>query len=86
MTIVCISQNGRRSYVELMSTPKRALARKDQSRDNASPQGNKPIRTTLMIKEEVDVAVEVCAAVERRQKSEVVNDALTTYLKKKGHL
>jgi hypothetical protein len=39
-----------------------------------------------MIKEEVDVAVEVCAAVERRQKSEVVNDALTAYLKKKGHL
>jgi hypothetical protein len=69
-----------------MATPKRALARKYQQRGKAALQGEKPVRTTLMIKEEVDTAVEICAAVERRQKSEVVNDALTAYLRKRGHL
>lgn len=68
-----------------MAATKRALARKTQDQVKSQPQGDK-IRTTLMIHEEVDIAVEVCAARERKQKSEVVNDALTDYLKKRGHL
>lgn len=69
-----------------MPTPKRALARKGQQREKSSPEDDKPVRTTLMIKEKVDTAVEICAAIERRQKSEVVNEALTVYLTKRGHL
>jgi hypothetical protein len=68
-----------------MATPKRALARNPQDRGKSQPQGDK-IRTTLMLHEEVDIAVEVCAAKERKQKSEVVNEALTDFLKKRGHL
>lgn len=69
-----------------MATSKGALLRKGLHRGKSSPQDEKPVRTTLMIKEEVDTAVEVCAALERRQKSAVVNDALTVYLRKRGLL
>lgn len=68
-----------------MSTPKRALAQKQSAQANNQTAGSK-IRTTLIINEEVDVAVEVCAAKERKQKSDVVNEALTVFLRKKGHL
>lgn len=43
-------------------------------------------RTTLLISVGLDRMVEVCAAVERRQKSEVVNEALAAYLEKKPEL
>ena len=68
-----------------MSTPKRALAQKQNAQGKNQPAGGK-IRTTLIINEKVDVAVEVCAAVERKLKSDVVNEALTEFLKKRGHL
>jgi len=38
------------------------------------------LRTTLLISEGLDHMVEVCAAVEKRQKSEIVNEALAEYL------
>ena len=38
------------------------------------------LRTTLLISENIDRMVEVCAAVEGKQKSEVVNEALAAYL------
>jgi hypothetical protein len=38
------------------------------------------LRTTLLISEDIDRMVEVCAAVEGKQKSEVVNEALAEYL------
>jgi hypothetical protein len=38
------------------------------------------MRTTLLITENIDRMVEVCAAVEGKQKSEVVNEALAQYL------
>jgi hypothetical protein len=38
------------------------------------------LRTTLLISEDIDRMVEVCAAVEGKQKSEVVNEALAMYL------
>lgn len=38
------------------------------------------MRTTLLISEDIDRMVEVCAAVEGKQKSEVVNEALAAYL------
>ena len=41
------------------------------------------LRTTLLISENIDRMVEVCAAVERKQKSEVVNEALAFYLESK---
>lgn len=41
------------------------------------------MRTTLLISEGLDQMVEVCAAVERRQKSEIVNEALAEYLQDK---
>ena len=68
-----------------MSTPKRALARKQPLQQKNQTTGDK-IRTTLILNEEVDIAVEVCAARERKQKSDVVNEALTDFLKKRGHL
>jgi hypothetical protein len=68
-----------------MSTPKRALAQKQQAREKNQSTGDK-IRTTLILNERVDIAVEVCAALERKQKSDVVNEALTEYLRKRGHL
>ncbi len=68
-----------------MSTPKRALAPKQLAREKNQSVGEK-IRTTLILTEQVDIAVEVCAAIERKQKSDVVNEALTEFLKKRGHL
>ncbi|MDQ3802711.1 MAG: hypothetical protein M3416_02510 [Acidobacteriota bacterium] len=68
-----------------MSTPKRALTQKQQAQEKNQSTGDK-IRTTLILSEQVDIAVEVCAARERKQKSDVVNEALTEFLKKKGHL
>lgn len=44
------------------------------------------MRTTLLISENLDRMVEVCAAVERRQKSDIVNTALAEYLKDKKEL
>lgn len=44
------------------------------------------MRTTLLISEDLDRMVEVCAAVERKQKSEIVNAALAAYLKDKKEL
>lgn len=41
------------------------------------------LRTTLLISENIDRMVEVCAAVEGKQKSEVVNEALAEYLNRK---
>ncbi|HXQ32958.1 MAG TPA: hypothetical protein VN843_02930 [Anaerolineales bacterium] len=41
------------------------------------------LRTTLLISENIDRMVEVCAAVEGKQKSEVVNEALAAYLSDK---
>jgi hypothetical protein len=38
------------------------------------------MRTTLLISEGLDHMVEVCAAVEKRQKSDIVNEALAEYL------
>ena len=38
------------------------------------------LRTTLLISENIDRMVEVCAAVEGKQKSEIVNEALAQYL------
>jgi len=38
------------------------------------------LRTTLLISEDIDRMVEVCAAIEGKQKSEVVNEALAQYL------
>ena len=38
------------------------------------------LRTTLLISEDLDRMVEVCAAVEGKQKSEIVNEALAAYL------
>jgi hypothetical protein len=43
-------------------------------------------RTTLLISKDLDRLVEVCAAVERRQKSEIVNEALAEYMKDKKEL
>jgi hypothetical protein len=43
-------------------------------------------RTTLLISVGLDRMVEVCAAVERRQKSEIVNEALAAYLENKPEL
>ncbi len=68
-----------------MSTPKRALAPKQQMQTKNQPIGDK-IRTTLILSEQVDIGIEVCAAKERKQKSDVVNEALTEFLKKRGHL
>lgn len=68
-----------------MATPKRALAHKQLVQEKNQTTGDK-IRTTLILNEEVDIAVEVCAAKERKQKSDVVNEALTVFLKKRGHL
>jgi hypothetical protein len=41
------------------------------------------VRTTLLISERLDMMVEVCAAMERKQKSDIVNEALAEYLNKK---
>jgi hypothetical protein len=41
------------------------------------------LRTTLLISQDLDRMVEVCAAVEGKQKSEVVNEALAEYLNRK---
>lgn len=68
-----------------MSTPKRALSQKREAQGKNQPADAK-IRTTLILNEQVDIAVEVCAAMERKQKSDVVNEALTEFLKKRGHL
>jgi hypothetical protein len=38
------------------------------------------LRTTLLISEDIDRMVEICAAVEGKQKSEIVNEALAQYL------
>ena len=40
-------------------------------------------RTTLLISKDIDRMIAVCAAMERRQKSEIVNEALAAYLKDK---
>lgn len=48
--------------------------------------GGRKLRTTLLISEDLDRMVEVCAAVERKQKSEIVNAALAAYLKDKKEL
>jgi hypothetical protein len=53
--------------------------------DEGAPKARK-MRTTLLISEDLDRMVEVCAAVERKQKSEIVNDALALYLKDKSEL
>jgi len=68
-----------------MSTPKRAFAQKQTPPAKNQSTGDK-IRTTLILSEQVDIAVEVCAAKERKQKSDVVNEALTEFLKSRGHL
>jgi hypothetical protein len=68
-----------------MSTPKRAFIQKQTAPEKNQSTGEK-IRTTLILNESVDIAVEVCAAKERKQKSDVVNEALTEFLKKRGHL
>jgi hypothetical protein len=55
--------------------------------DMVSPEaGGRKLRTTLLISEDLDRMVEVCAAVERKQKSEIVNAALAAYLKDKKEL
>jgi hypothetical protein len=41
------------------------------------------LRTTLLISEDIDRMVEVCAAVEGKQKSQIVNEALVQYLNDK---
>ena len=43
-------------------------------------------RTTLLISTGIDRMVEVCAALEGRQKSEIVNQALAEFLKKRDGL
>ncbi|HEY9405718.1 MAG TPA: hypothetical protein VIQ24_23915 [Pyrinomonadaceae bacterium] len=68
-----------------MSTPKRAFTQKQPAQGKNQSTGDK-IRTTLILNEQVDIAVEVCAAKERKQKSDVVNEALTEFLKNRGHL
>jgi hypothetical protein len=75
----------RRSDGRIMSTPKRALAQKQQAQKKEQTTSEK-IRTTLILNEQVDIGIEVCAAMERKQKSDIVNEALTEFLKKRGHL
>lgn len=50
-----------------------------KTRNGAALTEGPKLRTTLMISEDIDRMVEVCAAVEGKQKSEVVNEALAAY-------
>lgn len=60
---------------------------KEKKIDVESPEAwGRKLRTTLLISEDLDRMVEVCAAVERKQKSEIVNAALAAYLKDKKEL
>jgi hypothetical protein len=60
---------------------------KEEKMAVVSPEaGGRKLRTTLLISEDLDRMVEVCAAVERKQKSEIVNAALAAYLKDKKEL
>lgn len=58
--------------------------------ENGGADGSAPkvrrTRTTLLIAEDLDRMIEVCAAVERKQKSEIVNAALAAYLENKSEL
>jgi 6-phosphogluconolactonase/glucosamine-6-phosphate isomerase/deaminase len=57
---------------------------KSQNRTSSPDIQNGPkLRTTLLISEHIDRWVEVCAAVEGKQKSEIVNQALYEFLKTK---
>jgi hypothetical protein len=55
------------------------MAKSRSSAMNNLTEGPK-LRTTLLISEDLDRMVEVCAAVEGKQKSEIVNEALAAYL------
>lgn len=53
---------------------------KTQGVTSTDLQDGPKLRTTLLISENLDRLVEVCAALEGKQKSEVVNEALATFL------
>lgn len=64
------------------SSPGNGRGRSSQSNANTTPK----MRTTLLISQEIDRMVEVYAAMAQRQKSDIVNEALTQYLRDKEEL
>jgi hypothetical protein len=56
------------------------MAKTQNGASSGDLQSGPKLRTTLLISENIDRMVEVCAAVEGKQKSEVVNEALAQFL------
>src|SRR4051794_24177419 len=59
---------------------------RDRSQLDEQIMGGPKTRTTLLISTGIDRMVEVCAALEGRQKSEIVNQALAEFLSKHAGL
>jgi hypothetical protein len=59
------------------------MAKTQNGASSPDLQNGPKLRTTLLISEHIDRWVEVCAAVEGKQKSEIVNQALYEFLKSK---
>jgi hypothetical protein len=67
-------------------TTKTSKRKNTKGKDKSSGTNLGPmVRVTLVIPETVDKTIELCKALEGRQKNEIVTEALTHYLRNKGY-